>query len=268
MPYKNSSLITVKYLSNQDSTPYVIQICSKQDTSDPLLVGKVTNSDADTKIAINLLQKYYTGSKLKLPTFTEEEVTAQKIIVVRMHNENAADVQKVSRQQVIATGDINVGINLVEKAGFDIKKPKGTVERGFDLTNAGIGAIDIDTVAPAKPKHLGYIRRGAPTTGNNVPPQDANIMEYIVSTAGKVNVADLQSQTWYAFSEAVVLPVPKASVVTSGPTPSTEKKLTPMKVTKGHRVTFSAKSTSHYAMGSLEIYFCTIIIAYIILLIL
>ena len=83
-------------------------------------------------------------------------------------------------------------------------------------------------------------------------------MEYIVSTGGKVNVADLQSQTWYAFSEAVVLPVPKESKVEPGPTPSKEKKFTPMKVTKGHRVTFSAKSTSHYHMGSLAIYFCTI----------
>ena len=69
----------------------------------------------------------------------------------------------------------------------------------------------------------------------------------IVSTGGKVNVGDLQSQTWYAFSEAVVLPVPKESKVEPGPVPSKEKKVSPMKVAKGHRVSFSAKSTSHYA---------------------
>ena len=39
MPYKNSSLLVVKLLSNQDSVTDVIQECSKQDTSDPLLVG-------------------------------------------------------------------------------------------------------------------------------------------------------------------------------------------------------------------------------------
>ena len=246
MPYKNSSLLVVKLLSNQDSVTDVIQECSKQDTSDPLLVGVVTNSDADMKAAVTLLQKYYTGSKLKLPTYTEEDVTSQKILVVSMHNENAADIQKVARKQVILKGDVNFGINLIQKAGFDVKRPRATVERGFDLTNAGKGAVDIDTVAPAKPKHLTYIRRGAPTTGENVPPLDANIMEYIITTAGKANVGDLQSQTWYAFSEAIVVPVPKTSRVEPGPTPSTEKKVTPMKVTKGHRVSFSAKSTSHY----------------------
>lgn len=53
-------------------------------------------------------------------------------IFVFGYNKNAAYIQGVARDAAIAAGDVNVGINIVLKAGYRLKNAKSATESGFD----------------------------------------------------------------------------------------------------------------------------------------
>ena len=241
--YKENALITVLLMDIKTSVPTIIQTMNKQNTSDPRLAG-IPNDDVAVKAANTLLQKIYTGTKTKLPTYTESQLKSQVKVVVTMQHENAPFIQRIARQQVVLTNDINVGINLVETAGYELKLPKGTIIRKFNLKAIGNGMVDISTVSAGA--GASYLRQFAPTTGDGIEPQAKDISEIKVTRENYCVVGDLKVGTWYAFREAIILPVPKKGKTPPIVVPSKEKAVTPKITTSGRKVLFSALDETSY----------------------
>lgn len=160
--------------------------------------------------------------------------------MVTGYNQNAGYIQGIARAQAIATGDINVGINLVQESGYEIKKTKSPSKRMFKVINAGPGTVVITTKSVA-PK-AGYIRQYGPTTGKNIPPATPD--EDIYSLGVSVYINNLRSGTMYGFREASILPISRA---TTNVTPTTEVKkiATPTVATKTHKASFT-DGAEHY----------------------
>jgi hypothetical protein len=238
---KNLSLITVLTISIKDPTLDVIHEGFMQKTTGNALLPAMPVNDTNMNTQVTALHTTYNAFKAVPPTMTEAQVSSKKLAVVTSYNQNAGYIQGVARSAANAAGDVNVGIQLVLGSGYKIKKSKEATARGFNVTNAGAGAVDITTKAVNH--HAGYIRQYGATTDKGVPPATTEEMIFSLEVATHIN--NLKSKTVYGFREASILPVKHAS--DSGTlTTASEKKATPTAATKAHKSIFTSGVTSHY----------------------
>jgi hypothetical protein len=242
---KGLQLITVLTISVKDSAVNIAEHGQLQHTTgNPLLAAIPTNDAAMGTLCTTLLTNYH-GYKAVPPTVTKTTVSSKKLAVVTAYNANAGYIQGVARAQAIATGDINVGIGLVQAAGYHIKKTRSATLRGFKVTNAGVGAVDITTKAVAV--HAGYIRQYGPTPAKYVPPTAAAMAELLFTVDVAAHVNNLKSNTIYGFREASILPAGhKTPTPNTTPTTAVQKAATPTAATKAHKAIFTDGVASHY----------------------
>jgi hypothetical protein len=249
---KNISLITVLTISMKDNNLEVIHDAQMQKTTgNPQLAGIPVN-DTTMAAAVTTFQTYNNGYNASPPLYTKAQVNSKKLVVVTAYNQNAGYIQGVARSIAQSAGDVNVGIQLVEGAGYYIKNSHKAATRHFKATNAGPGAVDISTKAVAP--RAGYLRQYAPTTALDVTPNSANIVETLFSLQEAIHVNNLKRNTVYAFREAYILPVKRKPTGGSGSStaPATTELLktaTPIAATKEHKVVFTDGVVSHYTWG-------------------
>jgi hypothetical protein len=236
-------LITVLTINVKESAVNIAEHGELQHTSGNALLSAIPTNDTAMGTLCSTLLTNYHGYKAVPPTVTETTVSSKKLAVVTAYNANAGYIQGVARAQAILTGDINVGIGIVLGAGYKIKKVKDPTTRGFKVTNAGPGAVDITTKAVAK--KAGYIREYGPTPSKYVPPTAAAMKELLFTVDVAAHVNNLISGTCYGFREASILPAGKKTP-TPKPTTNVLKAATPTAATKVHKTIFTDGVASHY----------------------
>jgi hypothetical protein len=241
---KNLPLITVLLASKKTSTPTLVKDCNLQKTTgDPLVVAPPVN-DTTIKGQASTLSNTYDDFLGKPPTATSAQVTTARNTCINSYNQNAMYIQGIARNAAIAAGDVSVGIQVVIRCGYKVKKTKAPTTRVFKVTPSGIGAVEITTKAVAP--RAGYIRQYGPTTAKNVVP--AVIAEDLYSLEADVHVTNLKSGTIYGFREASILPLKRAGT-NSVPTSLVKKAATPTIATNVHKVTFS-DGAEHYTWSN------------------
>ena len=186
------------------------------------------------------LQTIYNESESPSPTASKLQEPHSETFVSTPYNQNAMYIQGIARNAAIAAGDVSVGIQVVIRCGFKVKKASVPAPRHFKVTPKGAGGVEIITKAVGK--RASYIREYGLTPTKGVPP--TVIAEILVSLEADIYVNNLKSGSIYAFREASVLPTKRStpSVVV----PSLAKKTaTPTISTTSHKVTFS-DGNEHY----------------------
>jgi hypothetical protein len=153
-------------------------------------------------------------------------------------------IQGIARNAAIAAGDVNVGIQVVIRCGYKVKKTKAPSTRVFKVTPSGVEAVDISTKAVGP--RVCYIRQYGITSTKGVPP--TVFAELLISLEADIHVNNLKSGTIYGFREATVLPIKRTSATT--PTTLVKKAATPTVATSTHKATFTDGATSHYTWGN------------------
>jgi hypothetical protein len=241
---KNLPLITVLMATKKTSTTALIKMCNLQKTlGDPLVVAPPV-SDTTIKSQAATLETLNNESETNPPTATKLQVTTQRNICINSYNQNAAYIQGIARNAAISSGDVSVGEQVVNRCNYKYKKTKAATTRAFKVTNVGVGAVQITTKAVAV--KAGYIRQYGPTTAKGVPP--AVIAEDLYTLEVNVYLSNLKSGTMYAFREATILPLSRATT-SSTPTTVVKKVATPIVATKSHKVSFT-DGTEHYSWSN------------------
>jgi len=242
----NFNSITVILADRRGKNADLIQQGFGQNAAqEPLLSGITYDDDAMHGLAKDL-QDVVTNSKLKPPTATTADVAISRNIIVDAQHQNAGEIQSIARKAAKNAGDVNVGIDIVEKAGYILKKPKSSAEKTFEVDNDGPGTVTIDTKAVAH--HATYIREFGRTSAENVVPEPEDIEKWLVSPESDIRAEGLQRLSWYAFREASVLPKSRKAN-NSAPATKVEKKATGTLTGKAHRRVYRAGTDANYKWG-------------------
>ena len=242
----NINSITVLLASRKARYSFLIQLGLSQNASAvPELSGIKHDDDAMHGYA-NDLQKVLRKFKAKLPTATKEDVEIIKNILIDAYDENAKQIESIARKQAKLAGDVNVGINIVQNAGYRLKRPKSAISITFEVKRDGRRAVKIKTKSVAH--HATYIRQYGKTSDDGIVPLKEDLEELLVSPEADLRLDSLQSITWYAFREAYILPISRKA---KGKTSETnlDKKVSTTLITKKHRRTYHAGSDSNYNFG-------------------
>jgi len=238
--------LTAKKLDRNGKVPDIIQAAASQNTTGTAVLDDITYDDTQMHGFATATQTVYTKYKATPPTATKEDVRISVDTLVDAYDINAGDIQAVARTQARLAGNVNVGINIIKKAGYLVNSPKSAMENAFDAKPDGPNAIKITTKAVAQ--RAVYIREWAQVSGINVIPLPGQMKERLISTENDIRVEGLETAGVYAFREATILPISRKS--DSGtPTPAPEMKATKSKATKAHRRTFSAQAETNYDFG-------------------
>lgn len=241
---KNLPLITVLLASKKTTTPTLIKDCNLQKTlGDPLVVAPPV-SDVTIKGQATTLDNTYDGFLGKPPTSTSAQVTTERNICINSYNQNALYIQSIARNAAIAAGDVSVGIQVVIRCGYKVKKTKAPTTKAFKVTPFGIEAVAITTKAVGS--RAGYIRQYGTTPTKGVPP--TVFAELLFSLEADIVVNNLKSGSIYGFREATVLPIKRTPTTT--PTSLVKKASTPTVASSAHKATFTDGATSHYTWGN------------------
>ncbi|MEI8203385.1 MAG: hypothetical protein WCH34_10265 [Bacteroidota bacterium] len=240
-----SGLIVLK-LDRNGNVLEIAEAAMEQNASSVPALSGISHDDAEMHVLGTELRTVNTKYQSNPPTATRGDVEVAVNNVVDAYDDNAGDIQKIARQQAKLAGDVNVGINIVTKAGYKLKSPKGAMFNGFDVQPDGEGAVKIKTKAVA-PRAI-YIRQFGKASGKNVEPIKANLEELLISTENDIRVDELESGSWYAFREATVLPISRKAK-SGTPTTNVGKNATLSLATKAHRRTYHGGGVSNYKFG-------------------
>ena len=242
----NINSITVILLDRKGKYSDLIQAALNQNASSVPVLSGITHDDAAMHGFGDALQKSVTKFKASPPTATKADVEINVNALVDAYDQDAGEIQAIARKEAKAAGDVNVGINIVTKAGYLLKSPKSAVEITFYVRPDGPKAVKITTKAVAK--QAIYIREYGQAGDNNVVPDKASLQEWLVGFESTVRMENMRTGSWYAFREAYIVPVSRKP---SGDTPNTnvEKKVTPTLVDKARRRTFQFAQESQYNFG-------------------
>jgi hypothetical protein len=239
--------ITVLLADRKDKYANLIQLALNQNASSVSALDDITYDDTAMHGLGNSLQTIVTKFKATPPTATKAEVDVVVNKLVDAYDANAGEIQVIARFQAKASGDVNVGIAIVQNAGYLLKSPKSAVENTFMVQPDGPGAVKVKTKAVA-PSAV-YIREFGKASGKDVVPLKADLQEWLISTENSIRVENMESGEWYAFREASILPISRKSN-SGAPETNVEKKATPTLVTKAHLRTFKADEDSNYNFGN------------------
>ena len=242
----NASALGVKLAKPKMNVLGLTQLAAKQKTDgNPRFNGIPCKDNLMFELGKKLSIEY-TNFKSKPPTSTKALVNSRIIAFCIAYNKNAAFIQGIARDIVIATGDINQGINLVEISGYLLKDTKGSTSKGFKLTPDGPGAVKISTKAIAR--NATYIRQYGLATAIDIEPVKEALRPLLISHENDIRLCNLKRAGIYAVCEASILPISRKP--DSG-TPATdvEKTATPSMATKAHKRIFMDDAISHYNFG-------------------
>lgn len=225
----------------------LIQLALNQNASSVAALADITYDDTAMHALGNGLQTVVTRFKASPPTATKADVDIAVNKLVDAYDTNAGEIQVIARSKAKAAGDVNVGIAIVQNAGYLLKSPKSAVENTFMVQPDGPGAVKVKTKAVAL--RAVYIREFGKASAKDVVPLKADLEEWLISTENSIRVENMESGEWYAFREAYIIPVSRK---TNNPAPETnvEKKVTPTLVTKAHLRTFKSSEDSNYNFGN------------------
>ena len=171
-------------------------------------------------------------------------VGAQIFTICTKYNANASFIQAAARDKAIATGNILLGVAMVQNAGYFLKLPKSSTTKTFSATPIGNNSVWIRTKAVAT--QAGYIRQYGPTTGFNIEPE--TLMETLYGIESEFVLQGLKKAGIYAMREASILPIPRKG--DSGPnTTNVEEPATRALSAYAHKRIFQAADgieTSNY----------------------
>jgi len=238
--------ITVLLVHRTDKYADLIQKAFNQNIAAVPALADVTYDDAAMHGFGTAMQTEVTKFKATPPTATKSDVMIAVDNMVNAYNKNAGEIQSIAREEARAAGNVNVGINIVLKAGYLLKQPKSPVETSFTLTAEGGGIVDVDTKAPGK--GAVYIRKYGITEGKNILPEAKNIKEYLISKEGSIRTEKLEIGAWYAFCEATIMPIHPTDNNAPAPTQA-EEKSTKTIMSNKHRRTFINGDDSNYNFG-------------------
>ena len=224
----------------------LIQLALNQNASSVPALSGITYDDTAMHAMGTDLQNVVTKFKAKPPTATKADVDLVVNKLVDGYDTNAGEIQTIARANARAAGDVNVGIKIVENAGYLLKSPKSAVELTFKVEPDGPGAVKIKT--KAVDTGAVYIREFGKTSGKDVVPEKTDIEEWLISTDNAIRTENMESGSWYAFREASIVPVSKQPNA-GAPETDAQKKATPSLVTKAHKRTFQAGGVSNYNFG-------------------
>jgi hypothetical protein len=231
--HKNMSLIVVLVARSNMKTQKLVNICNLQKTAGETFASQMPVNDNDMHDQAAIVDSTYIDFKGVPPTATYEEVNTERNKAILMYNQNVAFIQGKARNIVLATGDINEGIDLVLRCGYRIKKVGSKPPRHFKAS-PGIECVDLSTKAVND--RAAYIRQYGETPTKGVPPTD--IIDTIVSLETDIHVSNLESGKRYAFREASIIPVGRSSKSVSANKTIVKKGVTPSVSTKAHKAVF------------------------------
>jgi hypothetical protein len=242
----NINSITVILLDRKGKYSDLIQSALNQNASSVPALSGITHNDAAMHGFGNALQATVTKFKASPPTATKADVDIDVNNLVDAYDQDAGEIEAIARKEAKAAGDVNVGINIVQKAGYKLKSPKSAVEITFDVKPDGPKAVKVTTKAVAL--RAIYIREYAQVSDNEIVPEKSAIQEWLVGFESTVRLENMRTGSWYAFREAYIVPVSRKP---SGEAPNTnaEKKATPTLVDKARRRTFQFAQESNYNFG-------------------
>jgi hypothetical protein len=201
-------------------------------------------NDTTIKGQATTLSNTYDNFLGKPPTATSAQVTTARNTCINSYNQNAMYIQGIARNAAIAAGDVSVGIQVVIRCGYKVKKTGTKAPRQFKVTPSGVGAVDITTKAVAP--RASYIREYGITTAKGVVPTAP--AELLISLEADIYVYNLKSGSIYGFREASILPTKRTTPTVL--TPSLVKKTaTPTIATTAHKVTFG-DGAEHYTWSN------------------
>jgi len=189
----------------------------------------------------------YVKFKAVPPTSTKALVNSKNILICTAYNANAAFIQAAGRAKAIATGDINLGVNLVTTAGYYLKDPKSPTNKEFSVEPIGGGSVWIRTKAVAR--QAGYIRQWGPAEALNIPP--TKMMETLFGIETEAVLQNLKIAGIYGMREAKILPISRKAA-SGTETSNVEESATPVAVTKAHKRIFGMADgieNSNYEYG-------------------
>lgn len=231
---KNLPKIVVATKSYKMNTLELISAAQSVKTTGDPDAGSPPVNDATLQAQANTLQTIHNGRNVSPPTATAAQEKKQKNLLVRSYNKNARYIEGMANDVAAAAGDVNAGIEVVNRTGLKLKKVKLSTSRKFKATSKSEGTVDIETKVPAR--KAGYVRQYGITTAKGIAP--TTFSELLISVEADIQVNNLQSGKIYAFREAIVISVKKKKTRV-GTTPLTEKTASPTNVTKTNRPIFT-----------------------------
>ncbi len=238
--------ITVLKLSREGKIVDLIEAALLQNASSVPALSSISHNDAAMHQFGTTLQTVHTQFKAKPPLATKSDVSLAVGNLVDAYDENVSEIQIISRKKAKIAGDVNVGINIVLKAGYKLKSPKSPTQNSFEVESYRPGAVKIKTKAVAH--HATYIRQYGKAPAKGVVPEDKDIEELMISPENNIRLGGLDSGYWYAFREASILPISRK---TDSGTPLTnvEKMATPNAIENAHHRFFESKDKFRYNYG-------------------
>ena len=180
--------------------------------------------------------------KANPPTSTRALLNVKVNIFCAAYNANAFQVQIAARNLVLATGDVNLGVNLVQNAGYYLKKLPSATNKEFCVEPIGGGQVWVRTKAVAH--HAGYIHQFGITTAKGIPPQQ--MMELLFNIESEFILENLKVAGIYGIREASILPISRKPDSYASTT-NVEKKATTTVTNKTHKRILKAMYDSGYS---------------------
>lgn len=243
---KNLPKIQVLELHTNESPETVIQEASLIHTAGDPNVISPSVTDAVLGAQIITLQTRLTGSKATPPTFTSDQVTTAKNIVITSYNKIANYVKGIANDVAIAAGDVTAGNTVVTRVGCKLKRKNSRGSKKFSATSKVDGEIEIGTKSPGA--HTIYLRQYGKTTAKGVAP--AVISNTIIGGLSEISITNLKSGDIYGVREAFILPIPhkKGGTTITTATTATARGTTPVAITKTNKATY-ADGAINYIYG-------------------
>lgn len=241
---KNLSKIQVVELHTNESVEKVIQDSLQIKTTGDPDAGAASVTDLVLHGAANTLQSMYTGSKLSPPTYTAGQVTTQKNKVITLYNKNALYVKSVAIDVANTAADVNAGITVVTRTGFNVAKKTGGKRPDFGVTASGPNWVQIH-VKKSKKGAEGHKWRFALVTEKGTPPAKTTLIDES-SMECDIVIQDLPTGSILAIQHAPIIPVAKKRK-TRLSLPLTGKKAKPTAGSKANHPVISFTSPDAYA---------------------
>ncbi len=239
--------LTVLLVDRNGKVPDIIQSGLNQSTTGTLVLADITYDDTEIHGFSNATLVVYTKYCAKPPTATKEDLSISVNTLVDALHVNAGDIQSVARIQSKLAGDVNVGINIIKKAGYLVKGVRSSTNKDFEAIPLGGGEVWIRTKAVAT--GAVYIRECGITTGKGISPE--TMFQLLIGQESEFILTGLKVAGIYAIREASILPIPRSSGGGSEPT-NVNEPATRASISKTHKRIYAAVDgieTSNYVWG-------------------
>ena len=240
----NIGLITVLLADTKKSILVMANDGMRQNTTGIIELADIPVEDDDMHTLSTNLIAAFNALHTKPPTGTKAQLNTATSKYTIGYNKNALYIQTAARDAAILAGNVNVGIQIVEQAGFFIKSPKSSTESGFSGQPEGGGIVKVTTKAVAP--HCIYIRQYGMVTEEGVVPEKTE--EPLIGSEATIFIEGVPKKGVLAIREAYMLPITRKAE-DSAPETQLEKKATLKTITSAHRRVFNLNDETHYKWG-------------------